>query len=132
MSFFFPDDPASLVQALLDGLQLGEDGMITGDLSDFSAQWANQNSALEDYLATQASTVLEGTLDGSGAATIAHGLTSVFGLLSVQAWCKGAAATDYAACSVDSVNASDVVLSGGSAGQPVRVYLVYSIVPPGW
>jgi hypothetical protein len=127
VGFGYPHDADTFLETLASGL--GIDG---ADLAEAASLLGDNHAAVEDVFANFVTVALTGTADGAGAATIAHGIPASFGLQLAQVWYKGATATDFAACTVASVDATNVVISGAGAGKPVRAYLVYSLIEPTW
>lgn len=74
-----------------------------------------------------------GTLDGAGAATIAHGISgfATARILVAQAWYKGNS-SEAAACSLFAVDGTSIHISGGVAGRAVTVAMFYASDGPAW
>lgn len=129
MAFWYPHSAGRLLDAMANGIKFDDS---TIEFEQAAAMMAANHAAVEDYFSNLVSLQLAGTADGAGAATVAHGIGAGFGLLSAQAWYKGATAADFVACTVDSVDDTNVEVSGAGAAQPVRVLVVYSLVSPSW
>ncbi len=73
-----------------------------------------------------------GTLNGSGAANVAHGLSNLFqtGLI-VQAWYKGGGGA-MGPLTIVAIDGTNIVLSGGPAGATYRVTAMYSSNAHAW
>lgn len=112
MSFFYSHSGQPLIDALMAG-----DGDTAASLFD------DQFGDLEQHLAQQQFATFTGTLDGAGAATVAHGLDLTNStVLMAQAWYDNAGTiTPIADPTIDATN---INLTGGGASAAYRVTLV--------
>lgn len=75
---------------------------------------------------------LTGTLNGSGAGAVAHGIANAFQLgLIVQAWYKGAGGA-MGPLNITAVDGTNVNVTGGTAGATFRVTVLYSSNAHAW
>lgn len=139
-AFAFPHAAQEIVDAIV-GSVLPEDSTLqpwdpsyigpSGDDSEAVSLLDDNLSAVADYLANQTVVTIDGVLDGSGNITVAHGLTGLYTVLLVQGFYNSAIGT-YAPLALTQVDATNVVMTGGSAAALCRIVLLVSTVPSGW
>lgn len=116
MSFYY-DSPGQSVA----------DALAAGDFETAALLMGDNQSGLEDFLATQTFVTLTGTTDGSGNATIAHNvdLTGATPIL-----CQGfynAGSGQHKPLTITYVDATNVVVTGGGVTKALHITLVVAV-----
>lgn len=118
------DQPWELRGANEARIRTLERGVFGGDLQ--AVGWTALGGAPSTTLPELKIKRLNGTLDGAGAATLAHGLTAVNGfVVFAQAWFKGNSG-EQSPLTIGAIDGTNVFLTGGTASRSYFVTLFYT------
>lgn len=94
-------------------------------LSNYTNTKKNISTHGDNYGPLQRKTLV-GTLDGAGAASVAHGITSgQVRVVQVEAWGKGGSG-EMVKLTVATVDGANIAISGGTASAKYRVHVLYT------